>query len=88
MSNSIMVTPFYCDGLKQILVAFQKTAREASNGNTPQVISIGRHPVKPWFQKRLPFDFNVLEADAVLPDTMLRGTDSFISEVTYGIAHL
>jgi anti-sigma factor RsiW len=44
-----------------------------SSGAVPQVISTDRHTVKPWFQGRLPFSFNLPEA---LPaDTTLKGAD-------------
>ncbi|MGH9595225.1 MAG: anti-sigma factor family protein [Edaphobacter sp.] len=46
-----------------------------SSGSTPQVISTDRHTVKPWFQGRLPFSFNLPESNALPPDTMLRGAD-------------
>lgn len=46
-----------------------------SSGSTPQVISTDRHTVKPWFQGRLPFSFNLPEPDALPPDTMLRGAN-------------
>jgi anti-sigma factor RsiW len=46
-----------------------------SSGSTPQVISTDRHTVKPWFQGRLPFSFNLPEPDALPPDTTLRGAD-------------
>lgn len=46
-----------------------------STGATPQVISTDRHTVKPWFQGRLPFSFNLPDAAALPPDTTLKGAD-------------
>ena len=46
-----------------------------SSGATPQVISTDRHTVKPWFQGRLPFSFNLPDATALSPDTTLKGAD-------------
>jgi anti-sigma factor RsiW len=46
-----------------------------SSGATPQVISTDRHTVKPWFQGRLPFSFNLPDATALPTDTTLKGAD-------------
>jgi anti-sigma factor RsiW len=46
-----------------------------ASGATPQVISTDRHTVKPWFQGRLPFSFNLPDAVALPPDTTLKGAD-------------
>jgi anti-sigma factor RsiW len=46
-----------------------------SSGATPQVISTDRHTVKPWFQGRLPFSFNLPDNTALPPDTVLKGAD-------------
>jgi anti-sigma factor RsiW len=46
-----------------------------SSAATPQVISTDRHTVKPWFQGRLPFSFNLPDAAARPPDTTLKGAD-------------
>jgi anti-sigma factor RsiW len=46
-----------------------------ASGATPQVISTDRHTVKPWFQGRLSFSFNLPDAGALPPDTVLKGAD-------------
>jgi anti-sigma factor RsiW len=46
-----------------------------SSGATPQVISTDRHTVKPWFQGRLPFSFNLPDVQALPPDTTLKGAN-------------
>ena len=44
-----------------------------SSGASPEVISTDRHTVKPWFQGKLPFSFNL--PDNLPADTILRGGD-------------
>jgi anti-sigma factor RsiW len=46
-----------------------------SSGVAPEVLSSDKHTVKPWFQGRLPFSFNLPEANALPADTVLRGAD-------------
>jgi anti-sigma factor RsiW len=42
-----------------------------SSGASPEVISTDRHTVKPWFQGKLPFSFNL--PDILPADTTLKG---------------
>ncbi|MEO6806797.1 MAG: zf-HC2 domain-containing protein [Edaphobacter sp.] len=44
-----------------------------SSGASPEVISTDRHTVKPWFQGKLPFSFNL--PDVLPADTTLKGGD-------------
>jgi anti-sigma factor RsiW len=46
-----------------------------SSGVTPEVLSSDKHTVKPWFQGRLPFSFNLPEPGALPADTTLRGAN-------------
>ena len=46
-----------------------------STAAIPQVISTDRHTVKPWFQGRLSFSFNIPDATALPADTLLKGAD-------------
>ncbi|ADV84616.1 anti-sigma factor family protein [Terriglobus saanensis] len=44
-----------------------------SSGASPEVVSTDRHTVKPWFQGKLPFSFNL--PDVLPADTTLKGGD-------------
>lgn len=44
-----------------------------SSGASPEVISTDRHTVKPWFQGKLPFSFNL--PDVLPAETTLKGGD-------------
>jgi len=46
-----------------------------ASGASPEVISTDRHTVKPWFQGRLPFSFNLPDAANLPPATVLKGAD-------------
>lgn len=44
-----------------------------ASGAAPEVLSSDKHTVKPWFQGKLPFAFNL--PDALPPDTTLEGAN-------------
>ena len=54
---------------------FDQHLATLSSAATPEVISTDRHTVKPWFQGRLPFSFNLPDTSALPPDTVLKGAD-------------
>jgi anti-sigma factor RsiW len=67
-TNTLAAERFAAELLDQHLATLSSAA-------TPQVISTDRHTVKPWFQGRLPFSFNIPDATALPPDTTLKGAD-------------
>jgi anti-sigma factor RsiW len=52
---------------------FDQHLATLSSGASPEVLSTDRHTVKPWFQGKLPFSFNL--PDVLPADTTLKGAN-------------
>ncbi len=73
--SSIKPTPSPPNSLDQHLATL-------SSGATPQVVSTDRHTVKPWFQGRLPFSFNLPEPERCRPTPPSKAPTSPTSTVS------